>query len=247
MPGVSVVRLQGGTPTASREGWVRQGCPLATPKVTPPQIYAEQWRFLFLLRIKGGGAPAVSSTGNQGAPLWRDPMETHHRKTYAETAATVPISLRARHKIEAGASAASRGGGSEQPRPLWRRLKGASEPPPNYAQPRRFVPGSLLTIKIEGRAPQPREEEPGSGQGRPGDGRMGTRRPKTYAEKAGNRSYLNQALGDAGADAPPPSITDPSPGQTPEGFFIAINLHGMCHPRPSIEKARCRRPHRRLK
>ena len=111
-------------------------------------------------------------------------METHRRKTYAETAATVPISLRARHKIEAGASAASRGGGSEQPRPLWRRLKGASEPPPNYAQPRRFVPGSLLTIKIEGRAPQP-----GGGTGLRARAalatRMGTRRPKTYAEKAG--------------------------------------------------------------
>ena len=25
---------------------VRPGCPLATPKVTPPQIYAEQWRFV---------------------------------------------------------------------------------------------------------------------------------------------------------------------------------------------------------
>ena len=115
---------------------------------------------LFLLRIKGGGAPAVSFTGNQGARLWRDPMETHRRKTYAETAATVPISLRARHKIEEGASAASRGGGSEQPRPLWRRLKGLSAPPPNYAEQRRFVPGSLLAIKIEGRAPQHSEEEP---------------------------------------------------------------------------------------
>ena len=55
---------------------------------------------LFLLRIKEGGAPAVSSTGNQGAPLWRDPMETRRRKTYVETAATVPISLRARHKMK---------------------------------------------------------------------------------------------------------------------------------------------------